>query len=199
MASKTTPAARKQSKTLAYLRDLRERNPNAEPASLIASFLLLHELTAIVPLLALFGVFKYAGIGDGLVKYVSETPSGASSDDNEQQREEGAVSAARAKLASWANEGAQSAERLGKRYEWLRTTDTTAGDGASLVAAYVLVKVRLFSVSLLSGIHPLMLPLQAALPLRLLLSARLAVPMASSLVGRLKSVRALGARVMKRL
>lgn len=114
------------SSTRAYLAALRARYPAADPASLIASFLILHELTAVVPLALGFLGLRQLGVGDGvtdwiLAEAVQAVPlSGAS---GAEPREggaaltgAGAVGWLRGKLRTWVVAGEDQAERVGRRY-----------------------------------------------------------------------------------
>jgi hypothetical protein len=133
-----------------YISMLRQRYPLADPPSLIASFLILHELTAIVPLGIGFFALKRLGVGESLVKWTIE---------GTQQTE---PTWAAGMVRKWAKEGSEQAERIGRRYgtfgfekETKEAKDerkripivqsislsNTGGDVANLVASYLLVKV----------------------------------------------------------
>ncbi|ORY82322.1 hypothetical protein BCR35DRAFT_265576 [Leucosporidium creatinivorum] len=177
-----------------YIATLRARYPSADPPSLIASFLILHELTAIVPLFAGFWAFKAAGVGAGLVAW-------AVADDGEEEQ----ASWSRAKFRQWVTDGEEQAQKIGRRYgafgiekeskeqkeerkqrekdgvvdvERAPTTYSVGGDVANLVAAYIAVK--------------------ALLPLRILFSLRAAPPMANVIARRFKGLREVGARYLKK-
>jgi hypothetical protein len=133
-----------------YISMLRQRYPLADPPSLIASFLILHELTAIVPLGIGFFALKRLGVGESLVKWTIE---------GTQQTE---PTWAAGMVRKWVKEGGEQAERIGRRYgtfgfekETKEAKDerkripivqsislsNTGGDVANLVASYLLVKV----------------------------------------------------------
>lgn len=141
-----------------YITTLRARYPSADPPSLIASFLILHELTAIVPLFAGFWVFKAAGVGAGLVAWAVA----------EEGEEDGQASWSRAKFRQWVVDGEEQAQKIGRRYgafgiekeskeqkEERRQREkdgivevgqaqsnySVGGDVANLVAAYIATKV----------------------------------------------------------
>lgn len=212
----TRPASttRQDSYIRSYIAALRNRYPLADPASLIASFLLLHELTAIVPLFLGFVGLRSIGAGEKLVQLAIPE----SGNDRESTW-------AAAKLEKWVKEGTEQGERIGRRYGVLGYTkesredrelrkatnlDSTleavelhpntlaiGGDVANLVAAYVLVKVSLShrtfeKVGTHLSLH------QAMLPLRLLVSARLAPRLANSMVGRFQGLRRIGAKWIRK-
>lgn len=137
---------------------LKQRYPSADPPSLLVSFLLLHELTAIVPLAISFFSLRTLGVGAGLVGWaVAESSESEGAED----------SWAKGKLRGWVVEGERKAERVGRRYGAFGYSKETAdehsarrsqvaelpppsqatpvnvsGDVANLVASYLLVKVR---------------------------------------------------------
>lgn len=110
--------------TTNYLSALRKRYPSADPPSLVISFLILHELTAILPLSVLFGTFHYLGLGAGIVGWIlaeSESTLTESQVQHQQQKgEEGkwTTEGAKLRLREWIREGEEKAERVGRRYGW---------------------------------------------------------------------------------
>ncbi|KAJ3570294.1 hypothetical protein NP233_g4500 [Leucocoprinus birnbaumii] len=81
--------------------------------SLVVSFGLLHELTAIVPLVGVFYASRSLGVGEGIVRTVimdTETSSGG------EEGIEGAVKWGKVKVRGWVEEGDRWAERVGRRY-----------------------------------------------------------------------------------
>lgn len=146
-----------------YIDTLRTSYPNADAPSLIGSFLFLHEVTAVLPVLVIFFGFKSAGVGEGLVGWATETgevSAGAG---------EGGEEWGRRKVRRWVQEGEETAESVGRRYgvlgyekesreEKLKRREAEAmddyvaeggatrgvkigGDVANLVGAYIVVKV----------------------------------------------------------
>ncbi|KAF8509121.1 hypothetical protein BU17DRAFT_56348 [Hysterangium stoloniferum] len=73
--------------------------------SLIASFAILHELTAIVPIVSVFFIARSLGVGEYAVSFVRREVSEA--------RDGNWI---RAKGAMWLDEGEQWAARVGRRY-----------------------------------------------------------------------------------
>lgn len=144
-----------------YIAKLRTRYPHVDAPSLIASFLILHELTAIVPLFIGFVGLKQLGVGESMISWTMK----------EVGDEAGAAgpSWSGTKLRGWMKEGNEQADRIGRRYgilgfekeskadreEMKRSiregmVDATTSDGqalrvgggdvANLVASYLLVK-----------------------------------------------------------
>lgn len=93
---------------------LRNLYPHIDPASLIASFLLLHELTAVVPLVLGFWGFHWVGVGEGLIRWAEGSGAGRSHGGEKGNDSDGW----RGTVNSWIDEGMRKAERLGRRYGW---------------------------------------------------------------------------------
>ncbi|GAA5948576.1 hypothetical protein JCM3765_004932 [Sporobolomyces pararoseus] len=187
-----------------YLSSLRKRYPSADPASLVISFLILHELTAILPLSILFGTFHYLGLGAGIVGWTLAESESTLTDSEVQKREEGewATEGAKMKVREWIREGEEKAESIGRRYGWFGwekeskeqreerkaqastsrelSVDSlkVSGDVANVAAAYLVVK--------------------ALLPLRILVSLRLSPTLANVIARRFKGLRARGSKMLKR-
>ena len=122
--------------------------------SLIISFAVLHEITAIIPLAGIFFGAKYLGVGERLVEFARvEThtdamPSTQPSTTEWVQR----------KVGTWIDEGEVWAEKVGRRYGLFGYPKTlkgvkfepsegdrepgVAGDVANAVFAYTATKVR---------------------------------------------------------
>lgn len=79
--------------------------------SLAIAFLILHELTAIIPLVILFFVFQSLGAGAAFVAYLS----GLAHKDPE-SRESDSAWDWRGVVGGWVNEGHKRVERVGRRY-----------------------------------------------------------------------------------
>ncbi|KIK43190.1 hypothetical protein CY34DRAFT_23665 [Suillus luteus UH-Slu-Lm8-n1] len=115
--------------------------------SLIVSFAILHELTAIVPIVGIFYTARSLGAGERVVN-AAAFDRGGSADDQ---------SWVNTQLRSWVDEGEQWAGRVGRRYgifgfekgEVVDQTQTSqlsgklAGDVANAVLAYGTVKALL--------------------------------------------------------
>ncbi|KAL7423315.1 hypothetical protein Q5752_002616 [Cryptotrichosporon argae] len=106
--------------------------------SLALSFLVLHELTALVPVLGLFYAFHAAGAGQAIVSWVREAGS-------EEHGWQGWVK-------GWYDEGERRVEKVGRRYGLLGYEKgsalndekaSKAGAVADAIAAYVVVKALL--------------------------------------------------------
>lgn len=159
--------------------------------SLCASFLVLHEVTAIVPFVGIFYASRALGVGEQVVQTVVEDDVNGDID-----REIGMV---KRKAREWVDEGGQMAERLGKRYGLFGYEKRTvgeaarngtgdiplerqdigakiAGDVANVVVAYGVTKVGKSSSLASCMLTNNVLRLQALLPLRLGLSLYLSPP-----------------------
>jgi len=121
--------------------------------SLIISFAIVHETTAIVPLAGIFFGAKYLGVGERLVGFVqTETHIETASSDQPSTTEW-----ARRKVGTWIDEGEVWAEKVGRRYGIFGYPKTpkgvkfeptkgeresgVAGDVANAVVAYTATKV----------------------------------------------------------
>lgn len=99
----------KQSQISSYLSSLRSKYPQADAPSLIASFLILHELTAIIPLFLGFWGLKSLGVGEELSNWVRKTElSGID--------EGGEKGWGKEKVGEWIVEGEKQASMIGRRY-----------------------------------------------------------------------------------
>ncbi|KAI0667089.1 hypothetical protein C8Q78DRAFT_983028 [Trametes maxima] len=105
--------------------------------SLIFSFAVLHELTAILPVVGLFYGARALGVGEGIVRAVAP-PQGAT-----ESSPEGGPSALFTRLRDtwvgerfreWMVEGEVRAERVGRRYGWFGFEKGSKADGTSLEA-----------------------------------------------------------------
>jgi hypothetical protein len=137
-----------------YKSALLRKFPHLRPSVLVGSFLFLHEVTAVVPLVGFYYLFSLTGLG------LSLTSSLKTSQDKHEEREEGLV---RSQLYSWLDAAQQKTERVGRRYGWwgyekwssksgplpedlalreIENTDKFKGQIANVVMAYTLVKVQ---------------------------------------------------------
>lgn len=127
------------------LQAISQRTGTALP-SLVVSFAVLHELTAMVPLVGFFFGARALGVGERVVQAVAsdDTPGGW----------------AKEKCREWVDEGGLWAQRVGRRYgvfgyeKRVRGDDgqaqepssdlsaRLAGDAANAILAYGLTKVR---------------------------------------------------------
>lgn len=122
--------------------------------SLIVSFAVLHEITAVVPLAGLFFGAKYLGVGESLVEYVrAEMHTGGESSQS-------LTTKCAQRVGTWIDEGEVWAERVGRRYGIFGYPKTpkgvkfeptegergpgVAGDVANAVFAYTATKVGEF-------------------------------------------------------
>jgi hypothetical protein len=121
--------------------------------SLIISFAILHEITAIVPLVGIFFGAKYLGVGERLVESVrAETHTDAGSSD-----QLSTTKWVQRRVGTWIDEGEVWAEKVGRRYGFFGYPKTpkgvkfepaegerghgVAGDVANAVFAYTATKV----------------------------------------------------------
>lgn len=122
--------------------------------SLIVSFAVLHEITAIVPLAGLFFGAKYLGVGERLVEYIrAETCVDATASHS-------LTTKWTQEVGTWIDDGEVWAERVGRRYGLFGYPKTpkgvkfestegerrpgVAGDVANAVFAYTATKVSKF-------------------------------------------------------
>lgn len=122
--------------------------------SLIVSFAVLHEITAVVPLAGLFFGAKYFGVGERLVEYIrTETDTDTTSTHS-------LTTKWTQKVGMWIDEGEVWAKRVGRRYGFFGYPKTAkgtkieptegergpgvAGDVANAVFAYTATKVGKF-------------------------------------------------------
>lgn len=135
------------------------QSTNVSLPSLALSFLLLHEITAVVPAIAFYYLFASLGAGAGLVSWLTELGHDESSKNNELE------AGWKHWIRDWYQEGVTRVDRIGRKYGVLGyekqnaekdgtagpmqdLTIKTTGAGAAekvanAVAAYVLVKVSL--------------------------------------------------------
>lgn len=149
--------------------------------SLVVSFGILHELTAILPIVGLFYASRSFGLGERVVNAMASAEhNGQHSNLVEGERGEG-DSWMLQKGQVWIDEGEKWAARVGRRYGMFgfdkRTTATSyeedlkamkgqiAGDVANVVVAYAATKVTHSTVQSVSPPSPRLL--QALLPLRI--------------------------------
>ena len=138
--------------------------------SLLVSFAILHEITAVVPLVAVFYGSRSLGVGEGVVNAVLSKETSA------------VPSSAKGVLQSWVVEGEQWAARVGTRYgifgfekrtsneapNDLQVSSRLAGDVANAIVAYGVTKVSMSDMP--SDPIQLMLAGQALIPVRIGLS-----------------------------
>ena len=126
--------------------------------SLIISFAILHEITAIVPLVGIFFGAKYLGVGERLVEFVrAETHGDAAASDKPSTTEW-----ARGKVGTWVDEGEAWAEKVGRRYGFFGYPKTpkgakfepTEGEGGHGVAGDVANAVFAYTATKVNGHHP---------------------------------------------
>lgn len=148
---------------LPLLRDLSKRTGVPIP-SLGLSFLVLHEITAVIPVIGLYFIFDAIGAGQSLVGLIRQTAASTSYRGEEAgsaaggQREAGRWSEM---VGSWYNEGEKRVEKVGRKYGFWgfekgskrdesedlalqasRGTERAAEGIANAISAYVAVKVR---------------------------------------------------------
>lgn len=142
-------------------------------ASLSASFFILHEITAVLPLFFFFYLFGLFGIGEGICAWFTEAAGTAAEEDAEGEgvKESGsAVWSWRRKIGEWMSEGSARTERYARRKGWWgfekgsheqpaageeardgapsvgAQRTVVAGAFANAVAAYVVTKVSRESI-----------------------------------------------------
>ena len=126
-------------------------------SSLVLSFGILHEITAVAPLFVVFYGARTLGAGDRLVKAISE--EAASNKIVEDRSTADPVQWGRRKLSTWMDEGHVWTAKVGTRYGIFgyekrppgekfdintldRDSGHIAGDVANAIIAYAVTKVR---------------------------------------------------------
>lgn len=165
------PSSPRQSVLRASMERVRAaaKRSGSDPASMVVAFLVLHELTAILPLVLLFYLFWLLGAGEAVVAWLQEASSaGAQQQQQHRQAPSGAanssiLSTIRARVQEYLNEGMQRAERYGRHKGYFGfekgsgpagdhgassssadggpTAVVVAGTFANAVAAYAVVKI----------------------------------------------------------
>ncbi|PFH52131.1 hypothetical protein AMATHDRAFT_140656 [Amanita thiersii Skay4041] len=121
--------------------------------SLILSFGVLHELTAVVPLVGIFYGARTLGVGERVISAIITDDSTSHSDNSSY------ISYARQTMKSWVEEGDNWASRVGRRYgvfgyekrkagdsgdfSPVQETKPISGDIANAILAYGLTKALL--------------------------------------------------------
>lgn len=116
MSTSSSPPPQPKSRFSSYtnaLKALSKRTGTPLP-SLILSFGIVHELTALIPLVGVFYTSRALGIGEGIIRtVVADTETNATSGE---EGYEGAVRWGKVKVRGWVEEGDKWAERVGRRY-----------------------------------------------------------------------------------
>lgn len=129
-------------------------------SSLVLSFGIVHEVTALAPLFIGFYTARAFGVGDTLIKAVTEDPTFSIEDDGQPKD---LTQWGKRKLSGWVVEGDRWAARIGTRYGIFgyekrqpgETPDVDAlthkpghlaGDVANAVVAYAVTKVRCYII-----------------------------------------------------
>ena len=175
------------------LKAISARTGTALP-TLVVSFAVVHELTAVVPIVGFFFGARALGVGERVVQSITSTEDGAPD------------GWAKAKCREWVDEGGQWAQRVGRRYGVFgfekrdrnapedRTNTAAdaeisarlAGDAANAVLAYGLTKVGLLSEN--GGMRGLTHVFQALLPVRIGISLYLAPGFARRVINPLQRI-----------
>ncbi|GAA5825564.1 hypothetical protein JCM5353_002342 [Sporobolomyces roseus] len=205
----TRPLHTRPASTKSYLGRLKQRYPSADPPSLFISFLILHELTAILPLSILFGTFHYLGIGAGIVAWtLSESESTTQPSLEQEDAGKWTKEGARIKVREWMKEGEDQAERMGRRYGWFGWEKESREERIERKKRLEDEPARSVSKELsneslkvsgdVANLVAAYLVVKALLPLRILVSLRLSPTLANVIVKRFKGLRAKGAKMLKR-
>lgn len=123
---------------------LRQKHPHIDPASLIASFLILHELTAVLPLFGTFGALQYLNAGAPIIEQLKTWTQGTVFD--------AWISEAEAKAGRMLKKGyfknSADEEQIQTDKEDEHTSSTSAAPSkvsstlTNVAASYLVVKVR---------------------------------------------------------
>lgn len=143
-------------KAVAKVRSMAEKN-GTDPASMVASFMILHELTAIVPIVLIFYLLGALGAGEAVCEWLKREQESTSQSGD---AKEGVIAST---IRGWMQEGILRAERVGRKYGLFGFEKKDAGAGeankeavkgsidstklagsfANAVAAYAIVKALL--------------------------------------------------------
>lgn len=136
------PSSSRVQRYLPRLQDL-SRRTGVPLSSLAISFLVLHELTAVLPVIGFYFLFSSLGTGLGIINWLDRT-TGTESEEP--------AAGWRSVVKGWYDEAQGKIARVGKRYNlWqageeesaMMPTKGRAGEGvANAISAYVVVKVR---------------------------------------------------------
>ncbi|GAA5921344.1 hypothetical protein JCM3775_003003 [Rhodotorula graminis] len=192
-----------------YVARLRQDYPHADPPSLVIAFVALHELTAIVPLVALFALFRHLALGTALVAWVV---AHSEADDGEHGGEgttPAAPAAWRITARDWLKEAEDKAERVGRRYGWFgwpkESRDERAARKAQLAQAAedgrTAVDERTSADQLrvsgdVANAAAAYLAVKALIPLRILVSLRLSPSLANVIARNFSGLRQRGKRYL---
>lgn len=128
-------------------------------SSLIISFGIIHELSAVVSLVGIFYGSRALGIGERVVSAIIEDKKQNSTNYETSAQDKSQLSWSKQKLKSWVEEGDRWAKRVGRRYgifgyekrmpgtvdvaeETAGVTEQIAGDVANAIVAYGATKAR---------------------------------------------------------
>ncbi|BGO98024.1 hypothetical protein NBRC10513v2_002024 [Rhodotorula toruloides] len=177
---------------------LRQSYPHVDPPSLLISFVILHELTALVPLVGLFALLKWLGVGGAIVAWVVDETSEA----------EVEQSGWRTTAKEWLVESEKKAERVGRRYGWFgweketreereerRARQKDAENGAADVQDVSPERLRVSGDVANAAASYLLV--KALLPLRILISLRLSPSLANVIVRNFKGLRERGRKYVR--
>lgn len=119
---------------------LRQKHPHIEPASLIASFLVLHEITAVLPLFALFATLRHLEAGDAVFHNTKNALEGTWAEKWIAEAESKASRMLKnGYLASNPQDRQHPAESNQKNR--IQSSDKLGGALADAAASYILIKV----------------------------------------------------------
>lgn len=145
------------------------KRSGTDPASMVFSFMILHELTAILPLIAIFYILCALGTGASVMQWLLDASDAQNGSKSEM------MMGLRASLREYIHEGMQRAERYGRKKGWFGfekgsqvqdveidansiaypNVEAIAGTFANAVAAYAITKallpVRLAACVALAG------------------------------------------------
>jgi hypothetical protein len=121
-------------------------------SSLAVSFMILHEATAVLPVIGFYFLFSSLGTGLGIVEWLNRTTDPVPSSSEGEVKEGNGW---RGMVKGWYDEGQGKVSRVGRRYGFWQDEDQSTGAGtgtvtskagegvANAVAAYVVVKVSM--------------------------------------------------------
>ncbi|PWN39783.1 seryl-tRNA synthetase [Ceraceosorus guamensis] len=147
-SSPSQPASSILARSIARVREAAARS-GTDPGSMVISFLILHELSAIIPLLIIFWILAFFGAGKTVLDWLLPANAVEASVVEDAGPASNGI---RDRLRAWVDDGTRWAEKIGRKKGWFgfEKGSEATGEGvdgailvggfANAVAAYAVVK-----------------------------------------------------------